>query len=247
MTDYSCYKPDRAERIRYFLAACPLLMLLGLLFYRSFAAAVLCALASFPMERFYIQNRAQHRRRMLQEGFRDALYTLSASFAAGRSMPAALEDAAMQSEASYGVDADITRELRSIVESYHSVHGDAAEMLTDLGRRSGLAEIALFASSYSICRMCGGDLEDVCMKSAALLLDKLAFRSETESMMAQKKLDILLLLSLPLLMLAFLNLTAFSYIAVLYTTAAGRLLMTGCLAVMGGAVFWSIRMIELEL
>ncbi|MBQ2218944.1 MAG: hypothetical protein II418_08390, partial [Firmicutes bacterium] len=92
-----------------------------------------------------------------------------------------------------------------------------------------------------------GDLEDVCLKSASLLLDKLAFRSETDSLMAQKKLDILLLLSLPLLMLVFLNLTAFSYIAVLYTSAAGRLLMSMCLAAIGGALYWSIRIIDVEL
>ena len=65
--------------------------------------------------------------------------------------------------------------------------------------------------------------------------------------MAQKKLDILLLLSLPLLMLVFLNLTAFSYIAVLYTSAAGRLLMSMCLAAIGGALYWSIRIIDVEL
>ena len=247
MTDYTEYRPEKGERIRYYLTACPLLMLLGLLFYRHMAAAFACACLARPLERFYLRFRAQERRQKLLEGFRDALYTLSASVAAGRSMPAALQDAAMQSEASYGADADITRELSSIVDSYHAVHGDPAHLLTDLGQRSALPEIALFASSYSICRLCGGDLEDVCLKSAAILLDKLAFQSETESLMAQKKLDILLLVSLPLLMLAFLNLTAFSYIAVLYTTAAGRLLMSACLAAMGGAVFWSIRMIDIEL
>lgn len=247
MMEYTVYRPAKKERIRYYLTACPLLMLLGLLFYRHVAAAFLCACLAYPSERFYVRVRAQERRQKLLEGFRDALYTLSASVAAGRSMPAALQDAAMQSEASYGAEADITRELGSIVDSYHAVHGDPAQLLTDLGQRSGLPEIALFASSYSICRLCGGDLEDVCLKSAAILLDKLAFQSETDSLMAQKKLDILLLVSLPLLMLAFLNLTAFSYIAVLYTTAAGRLLMSACLAAMGGAVLWSIRMIDIEL
>ncbi|MBQ4004536.1 MAG: type II secretion system F family protein [Firmicutes bacterium] len=247
MTDYAVYSPGEKERIRYYLTACPLLMLLGLLFYRHIAAAAVCAALAVPLERFYRQHMAHERRQRLLEGFRDALYTISASVAAGRSMPAALEDAAMQSEASYGVEADITGELRSIVDSYRSVHGDPAELLTDLGKRSGLAEIALFASSYAICRLCGGDLEDVCLKSASLLLDKLAFRSETDSLMAQKKLDILLLLSLPLLMLVFLNLTAFSYIAVLYTSAAGRLLMSMCLAAIGGALYWSIRIIDVEL
>ena len=247
MIDYSVYVPDRPERVRYFLSICPALMLLGLLFYRSFPAACLFAVLSVPAERFYLQYRVRKRRQALQEGFRDALYTLSASVAAGRSMPAALADAASASEASYGPDANITRELQRIVDVYRSVHGDAAQLLTDLGQRSGLAEILQFASSYSICRMCGGDLEEVCMKSAGLLLDKLAFRSETQSLIAQKKLDILLLLCLPLLMLGFLNLAAYSYIEILYTTAAGRLLMTACLAAMGGAVFWSVRIIDIEL
>ena len=65
--------------------------------------------------------------------------------------------------------------------------------------------------------------------------------------MAQKRLDILLLVSLPLLMLAFLNLVSFDYISVLYKTLVGRTVMTLCLLAMGGAVWWSIRIIDIEL
>lgn len=247
MTDYSVYELSARERLRYYLTVCPLLLFLGLLFYRSLWVALPCMGFSRQLERFYIRRQAALRRDRLREGFRDALYTISASVAAGRSLPSALEDAAFQSEASYGPDADITRELLFITESYSSVHGDAAELLTDLGVRSGLPEISQFASAYSICRMCGGDLEDVCMKSAGLLLDRLAFRSETRSLISQKKLDIVLLVSLPLLLLVFLNLFSFSYIAALYTTVPGRIIMSACLAAMGGAVWWSIRMIDIDL
>ena len=247
MTDYFKYEPDRKERLRYYLTACPLLAFLGILFYRSLIMALLCAALAKPAEQFYTAWKIRKRRDALQEGFRDALYSLSASVAAGRSMPAALADAASQSEASYGPDADITRELRSIVDVYKNVHGDAAELLSDLGRRSGLSEIAQFAASYSICRLCGGDLEDVCMKSAGLLLDRLAFRREVASLMAQKRLDIALLVSLPLFMLAFLNLISFDYISILYRTAAGRGIMTLCLLALGGAVWWSIRIIDVDL
>ena len=85
------------------------------------------------------------------------------------------------------------------------------------------------------------------MRSAGLLLDRLSFRGETESLMAQKRLDIALLVSLPLLMLAFLNLVSFDYISVLYETLAGRVRMTLCLLAMGGAVWWSIRIIDIDL
>lgn len=247
MTDYSRYKAGKQERMRYYLCVCPIFALLGILFYRSVLMAAVCACLSVPSERFYVIWQIRRRREALQEGFRDALYTLSASVAAGRSMPSALADAASQSEASYGPDADITRELRSIVETYRSMHGDAAALLQDLGKRSGVLEIAQFASSYSICRQCGGDLEAVCMRSAGLLLDRLSFRRETESLMAQKRLDIALLISLPLLMLAFLNLVSFDYVSILYETLAGRLIMTLCLLAMGGALWWSIRIIDIDL
>ena len=247
MTEYGSYRMSGREKVRYYLTVCPLLALIGILFYRSVWMALLCAGLSVPCERFYSAWRVRRRKELLQEGFRDVLYTLSASVAAGRSMPAALADAAAQSDASYGPDADITRELRSIVDVYRGVHGDTAELLSDLGRRSGIEEIAQFAASYSICRLCGGDLEAVCMKSASLLLDRLSFRKETESLMAQKRLDIAFLLSLPLLMLAFLNLVSFDYLSVLYRTAAGRLIMTLCLLAMGGALWWSIRILDIEL
>ncbi|MBR3035287.1 MAG: type II secretion system F family protein [Firmicutes bacterium] len=247
MTDYFSYHPPRRERIRYYLSVCPLLALLGILFYRSVLMAAACAFLAKPCERFYTAWKIRGRRNALQEGFRDALYSLSASVAAGRSMPAALSDAASQSEASYGPDADITRELRTIVNVYSSVHGDAAQLLSDFGQRSGIAEISQFASSYSICRLCVGDLEEVCMKSAGLLLDRLSFRKESESLMAQKRLDIALLVSLPVLMLAFLNLVSYDYISVLYQTLSGRLIMTLCLLAMGGAVWWSVRIIDIDL
>ena len=115
MTDYDRYQPGKQERLRYYLTVCPLLALLGILFYRSIVMGAACACLARPCERFYAAWQIRRRKNALQEGFRDALYSLSASVAAGRSMPAALADAASQSEASYGPEADITRELRSIV------------------------------------------------------------------------------------------------------------------------------------
>ena len=117
MTDYAVYSPGKRERIRYYLTACPLLMLLGLLFYRHIAAAAVCAALAVPLENFYRQHMAHERRQRLLEGFRDALYPISASVAAGRSMPAALEDAAMQSEASYGVEANCAASWTATVRS----------------------------------------------------------------------------------------------------------------------------------
>jgi tight adherence protein B len=244
MTDYSVYRPDRRERILYYFASGLLLAGLGLLFYRSFLPVLPLAALSKPLERAYTAYRAKKRQAELLEGFRDALYGISASVAAGRQVPQAIEDAARQSEVSYGPHADITRELQAIADAYRSVHQDALAMLSDLGRRSGLEEIAQFASSASICASCGGDLEDVCLRSAEVLLEKLSFKQEADSLLAQKKLDIAVLGALPLLMLLFLNAVSFDYLSALYTGLAGRVFMTLCLAAMGGAALWSWRILD---
>jgi len=231
--------------MRYYFAACFLLAALGFLFYRSIIAALLCCLFSKPAERLYLEHRAKKRKEKLLEGFRDVLYTISGSVAAGRQMPFAIGDACTQARAAYGEDSDIFREMERINSIYGSAHGDIAELLSDFGRRSGLEEIKQFAASYEICRSNGGDVESVCLKSAALLLDKIAFKSEVQAMMAQKKLDIALLSSMPVLVLLMLNLTSFSYVSPLYSGLNGRLLMTVCLAGLAAAVVLSLRIMEI--
>lgn len=221
-------------------------MFLGYLFYRSILAALVCAFASRLFEDIYAEYRAKKRKEKLLEGFRDVLYTISGSVAAGRQMPAAIRDAELQTLSAYGNDSDIHREMARICGIYGSAHGDIGELLSDFGRRSGLEEIRQFAASYEICRSNGGDVESVCLKSASLLLDKIAFCSETESMVAQKKLDITLLSAMPVLVLLMLNLSSFSYIAPLYSGLSGRLLMTLCLAGLAAAVVLSVRITEIS-
>ena len=106
--------------------------------------------------------------------------------------------------------------------------------------------IKQFASAYTTCQLCGGDLEEVCRKSAALILDKMSLEDETRSLISQKKLDVILLTVMPLCILLFLNLANYSYIAVLYETASGRVVMTLCLLLILCALVWGIKIISIK-
>ena len=69
MTDYSCYKAGKQERARYYVGVCPLLALLGILFYRSVLMAAVCACLAFPCERFYTAWQVRRRKNALQDLF----------------------------------------------------------------------------------------------------------------------------------------------------------------------------------
>ncbi len=220
---------------------------LGLLFYRSVWAGLAACPASFPLERYYQSFYAEKRRERLLAGFKDALYTISGAVSAGRQMPSAVSLAAKSAEETSGRDSDIFRELSLISEKYGSTNADMGQLLSDFAARSGIEEIGQFASVYVTCQRCGGDLELACLKCSELLLDKISLKNETRSLIDQKKLDIVLLTAMPVVILLGLNLLNYGYIAALYETAAGRVVMSLCLLLILCALLWGIRITRVEL
>ena len=246
MTDYSIYELSRKEMRDYYTVSLIALGFGGYLFYHSIIASVLLCLLSFPLKRLYAGYLRQRRLDELLEGFRDFLYSLSASIAAGRQMPQAVEAAASELGAAWGEDSDIAAEILHISVLGRSAHADTADLLHGLAERSGLEDIASFASACQVCRKTGGDLESVCVKSASLLLDKIDFRESTRALIAEKKLDLIILGLMPPGILFFLNISSLEYIEALYTTAGGRFMMTASLLLMGLALFAGMKITDIS-
>jgi tight adherence protein B len=247
MTDYRVYTLTQGEKRKYYVIAGLILASLGFLFYKSLWLSILCMLLARPFEKEFSRYKGGLRREVLLEGFRDVLYSISGSIAAGRQMPTAIADAHRQLTATYGACADISLELLNIVRVYEGAHGSVEDLLLDFGKRSGLVEILQFGRVYHICRHNGGDMEEVALKSANLLLDRISFRGEVKMLTAQKKLDILFLVSMPVAILFFLSLTSSDYLTVLYVGLPGRLIMTLCLIAIAIALVWSLRLTQVNL
>jgi len=247
MTDYSVYDMNRKELRDYYTVSGLVLGLLGYLFYHSLIAAVLLALLAIPLKKLYVSYLIRKRKDHLAEGFRDFLYSISASLAAGRQMPQAIAAAAAEMSASYGENSDIATELAHISALYGSAHADPAELLRGFAARSGLDDIASFAAAYSVCRRSGGDIESVCIKSAELLLDKIEYRESAQALIAEKKLDLAILSAMPPGILFFLNMSSYEYIELLYTSTGGRALMSLALLLMASALAWGLKMMEITI
>ena len=243
--DYKVYTLSKAEKLRFYIVCPAILFSVGYLFYRDpIPAAALCLIA-IPGEKLMRKYLCDRRRKILLSDFRDALYTLSGALAAGKQLPEALEEARDASVFSNG-SGDLALELDRICNAYRESHARVDLMLEDFGRRSGLEDIQNFAVSCSVCMRCGGDLEAVSLRTAGLLLDRMGFQRELEALIAQKKTDIAILTSMPVLVLLFLNLTSAEYIRPLYETLAGRGIMTACLCLIAAALYWSCRIIDIE-
>lgn len=265
--DYNVYVMSPAEKLKFYLILASIYFILGFLFYRDvIVSAILCFL-TIPSKGVYIDYKIKKQKEKLLEGFRDALYSISASIAAGRQMPQAIETAAAELQrgegqrggapelaparnARGGPDgpaAGVAAEFSAMATAYHQSHAEIGDLLSSFAARSGLSEIKQFADAYRVCKKCGGDLESVCLKSASLLLDKIDFQNEVKMLVSQKKLDIALLTAMPLCVLLFLNLCSYSYIELLYTTIIGRIIMTVSLALIVIALFWGMKITDLKI
>ncbi len=243
--DYENYILSPKEKRDYYLVAMTGLFILGMIFYRSVWASVCLSALAKAFEGKYIDHCIKTRRKALLEGFRDLLYALSSSLASGHLMPRAVAEAKEELKAVFGENSDIYQEMNFMSRSYENSRADMEKLWTDFGERSGLWEIQQFAAAYRVCRRSGGSMEDVAMKSADLLLDKMSFQSELDALMAQSRLDILILCLIPLLIIVFLNLFSYSYISLMYECAAGRLIMTLALGISGGAAAWSAKILDI--
>lgn len=227
--NYAEYEMTEKERVLFFCGGYLTAAGIVFLFYHSFILSALCGFLVIRMKPFYTSWRAQQRRQKLQHQFKDMLYSLSASFTAGRQMPEALVEAADTLSAMYGPEEPIMMELAHMKRCILENNESDSELLTDFAARSGCEDIRNFVQVYIICRNTGGDLEKNISRTVSILTDKMNIEREIHSLTSQKKFEGRLIALMPLAMLVILNLLSPSYVIPLYAGLPGRLIMTGCL------------------
>ena len=245
MIDYRTYHMTASENRTYFILAVSFLFSLGYLFYKNIVISAVFSLCALPLKRFAEEHLAQKRREELSAQFRDLLYSMSSSVSAGRQLPEALEEAAGQLAAGYGEKAVLYLEAAAMVRGMKESKEDPDTLLIDFARRSQIAEIRQFVQICSICRRTGGDMEQVMGKTAAVLMEKIAVQREIQMVTAQKRLEANILTAMPIGMVLMLNLLSPDYLAVLYNSFQGRIIMTAALLVMGFAMYLSRKITEI--
>ena len=178
--------------------------------------------------------------------FRHALYSLSSSLSAGRSVEngfrSTVDDLLMLDP---GGRNDLIFEWRVIVSRLEL--GEPIETaLQDFARRADLEDITNFADVFIACKRAGGDLVEVIRKTSAVIGEKLDIEQEISVMIAQKKFESKALLAAPFLLVLFMNVSAEDYMEPLRSSAAGIVISTLALMALGGCAWWITRMMDIK-
>lgn len=246
LIDYDEYFLKTREKLFYTVLAAVFLFLLCFIFYQS----VFLALLVTPLALIYPSRRAaqlkERRKKEFNMQFKDALYSLSSSLMAGKSVEMAFRDVHQDLILLYpDPETPIIKEMGYLVRRLE-MNETLEEGLVDLAKRAHLDDINSFVDVFTISKRSGGNLVEIIKNTSTIIADKLQIEQEIDTMLAQRKLEQKVLAIMPVGMILMLSWTTGDYMAPVFTTFTGRIAMTFSVVLLGIANYLANKIMKIE-
>lgn len=227
MTDFRIYEMSQKENALFYGVSGAVALLVALLFYRNilFGAVIIPFLPR--LKKFAVEILKERRRWEYLMQFKDFLFIAATSIGAGRSMKDSIEEAIPRMVDIYDEDALLVREMKLVHQRIEHGNEDDVDVLADLAALSGQEDVIDFVTIYATCKITGASLIRAMNQAAMVIIDKMTIEREIRELIRRKEQEGLIILLAPVVVILFLNLASPDYIAPMYETIRGRLIMTG--------------------
>lgn len=246
LIDYNSYIMSKKERRLSIVIAAAAIFAVGYIFYRN----PVISLAVTPFALFYPKYKTKEiiRKRKLELNmqFKEALYSLSSSLTAGKSIETAFKEALKDLSIQYpDPNTYMIRELEYIVRKLE-MNETVEAALQDFAARSCLEDIRNFANVLQICKRSGGNLVQVVKNSTEILKDKIEIRQEIDTLLAERRFEQKVLNVMPVLMIFFISMSARDFMQPVFTTVQGNIVMTFAIGLLVAAYAISKKITDIE-
>lgn len=245
--DYNIYIMSGVERLFYTAAAALAIFALCLVFYRNALLSLLPVPLALLYPRLKTRSLVEQRKKELNIQFKDMLYSLSSSLSAGKSVEASFREVLKDLSVLYPDPGTfVIAEVGFIIRRLE-MNETIESVLSDFARRAGLEDVDNFTDVFITCKRTGGNIMEVIRNSSSIINDKIEVRQEIDTLLAQRKFEQKVLNLVPVAMILLLSITAYNYVEPVFTTAVGRLVMSGALLLLAAAYFISARIANIKI
>ena len=178
----------------------------------------------------YIFFAIAKRKTRLRLQFFDLLEAMSVAMRAGNPMLKALQSARNDLVMIYQENSDIITELDIIILKFNNAVPLSASF-SDFAERSGLEDIASFASIYATIEGKSSRADEIIKETQQIIADKMEIEMEIDTMMTAAKSEVNIMLFMPLVILGVIGYAGAGFMDTIYTTAVGKIVATGGLIV----------------
>ncbi len=225
MLNYSLYQLSTGERLMALVIPGSLFFCIGWVFYNHVAISLVLALNALFYPQIRCKELIRKRKEQLQIQFKNALYSLSSSLGAGRSVENSFREAVNDLKMLYpDPQTYITKEFQVI--NLKVENGESIEMaIDDFSKRAQLEDIRNFADVFITCKRTGGSIVEVIRRTSHIIGEKLEIKQEIHVMVAQKRFESKILGVIPFFIVALLSFGSADYMEPLYHNV-GMFVMT---------------------
>lgn len=226
LVDYSVCPVSRAVHIVVFAVGVAAGFGVLYLFYRHILLSLVGGIIIAPMAvNFNAKNAIKKRLINLRGQFRDMLEAMNVSMRAGSNEIKALQSAYNDLLLIYPPETDMVQEVANMLNLYNNGK-PLRTLFRDLADRSGLEDIASFASIFEAIEGKSDRSTDVIRQTQRVIADKIAIEAEIETMITSTKSEQSIMFCMPVVIAAAMNFMGDGFMDVIYTTALGRIVST---------------------
>lgn len=246
LVDYDIYVLSKSEKIFYTILAAAIIFAVGMIFYQNVILAGLLSLFALKFPKIRRGQIIAKRKRELNIQFKDLLYSLSSSMVAGRSLEMAFKDALRDMQVLYpDPNTPIMQEVSYIIRCLE-MNMTVEDAIGQFAERAHIEDIQSFADIVRICKRTGGNLVEVIRSTSTMIGDKIETKNEIETTITAKKFESRVLTVTPIVMVFVLSMSSPDYMAPVFDTAVGAIVMTVAIVLFVIAFFISEKIINIE-
>jgi len=235
-----------SERVLYIAVAAVFIYIAAFVFYRSHIISLMLTPLSLVYPGIRKGELLARRRRDLNIQFKDMLYSLSSSLAAGKSIENAFKEVLRDLMVLYP-DAKEHIILEAEYMARRIEMNETVEaVLSDFARRAGIEDVENFSDVFQICKRSGGNIVEVVRNTSGIINDRIEIRQEIDMLLAQRKFEQKVLNIVPVLLIALLSTSAADYMEPVFSTVMGRLVMTVAIGLLAAAWFISRKITDIR-
>lgn len=228
--DYNTYVFTLKEVIMYVAMKAAFLGMVSYLFYDSVIAWIIMLPIAVISLKSKGEELCKKRKRKLETEFREVILSVSSNLQAGYSIENAFREAYQDIVVLYGEESVMARELYLMMQRLNN-NELLEDILVNLSKRSGVADIKDFADIFQIAKRSGGDLRGIIANTAQIISDKQEVTKEIETVMSEKKLEQTIMRYIPFFIVFYISLTSKGYFESLYHNLLGWIVMSVCLVI----------------
>lgn len=201
---------------------------------------ILFVVLGFFLPRIYLSFLAGRRRKAFNTNLPDTLQLMAGSLAAGLSLAQSVDTVVNE-----GPEPIASEFKRVLLENRIGVPIEDA--FDGVAERFASKDFAWVVMAIRIQRQVGGNLAELLTTVAATMREREYLRRQVAALAAEGKLSAIILACLPPGFLFFLSFTNRSYIAPLFETGLGLMMLIGATVWLCIGVFWMSRLVKVEI